>query len=375
MPSSSGAPSKGVLGLSAAACYREFRVNRTIYLVAILVLLAPVAQWLLQLEAVLSLPGAFLVAGHTSVHAAMRSTLLPFGQGSNYFEGFTGLDVIVAGALGIGLFAYDRLTGGLFYSLEGPLRRREAFLVKVLFGTAGILLPTVIAAAGTVIAAGVSANADLTGLILLRFAFQAAGQLNLFATALAMGAAMSTALSCIATATWAGLPSLLQGLVSVLFWVERRHAITVGGHRMLAFVLRPIAPWVPGLWQALPNLSPFLPNGFFGYTQLAVAGLFAWLVAWAALMLWQGPSWWERAPFERLRDAVFFPFLWNVYYAFLSLVTALVLTALITRGTVQGAGWGLIYALLFIAGWFFWRYAIRRQGRRTAWRHALSARS
>jgi len=364
VPSSNGMPDsrdRGALLVSRAARYRELRVDRAIYVLGSLALLAP---WALWLQGLWSMPQAALAVDHTTLNAFMRLNLQGFAQGS---AGSTAtFDLLVATAMGIALFAYDRFAGGLFYSLEGPLSRREVLVAKVVFGSASILLVATVSTLGTVLTAVLSGNAPLAGAVLLRCLFDATGQLSLFATALAMGTAMSTVFSVVATATWILLPSLLQSLLSNLFLVPGKQVVTLvpGGQRVPVTTVRFAAPWIAHLAQVLPNLSPFQPTGSYGWSLVAALALIAWFVAWMVLVLWLAYGWWERAPFERLRDAVFFPFLWNLYYAFLSLLSTLVLGALLTHGTVFGIAWAVIYLALFVAGWFFWRFVVIWRGGR-----------
>lgn len=366
MPSSNGTPSRGTLTLSAAARYRELRVNRAVYVLGVLVLLAPWALWLVQFQSVLSTPGPTLAAMHTTLAHLVRQNLQLFAQGST---GFATFDVFVAAALGIAVVGYDRMAGGLFYSLEGPLRRREVWLAKAFFGASAIVLVVALGTAAILLAAALSGNLDLTGPILLRALFDATGQLSLFATALAMGGAMGTVFSCLATGTWAGLPALVSGLVATVFvgpYVEQ-----LNGQPVTVLVTD---QWAWHLSQTLHNISPFQPGEFSQWPLYAFFALIALFVAWTALMAWLGPLWWDRAPFERLHDGVFFPALWNFYYAFLSLGSGLILTTLITGGaTIKGLGWAAIYAAVFVASWFFWRFVVTRRGRRAVWRQGAGA--
>lgn len=368
MPSSSGTPSSGPKATvvpSAAARYRELHVNRTVYVLGGLALLAPWLAWFLQLQADFGMPSAALAAmGGGTVHGYLEHVLQAFATGGGTFHTFT---LLVATALGIALFGYDRAAGGLFYSLETPLRRRDVLGAKALFGGAVVALAVAVGIAGSLAAAALSGNLALAGPILLRGLFDLTGQISLFATALAMGGAMGTVFSCLAAATWAGLPALFAGLLITLFAPPYQAVATP-----LRLVSGPAA-WAIHLAGELPLFSPFNPNGIGIWTPVAVLALVAWFVAWTALMIWQGSRWWERAAFERLHDGVFFPFLWNLYYALLSLGSGLFITTLLTHGSVQGLDWALIYAVLAAAGWFFWRFVITRHGRRAAWRQAVGS--
>ncbi len=366
MPSSTGtSSSRRRFAVSPAARYRELHVDRTIYLLGTLLLLAPWGLLLLNLWSEMHIAHWVLAANHTTLRAMMNSNL----QGFTQALGFGSFDLFVAAIMGLALFAYDRFAGGLFYSLEGPLRRREVFLAKAIFGAASILLEVVLGTAGTLLMAGLSGNQSLAGAILLRGLFDASGQLSLFATALAMGAAMDSVLSGIATAIWAGLPALGQSLLGQLFMVQGKQPMTLpGGQSVTVTTFKFIAPWIGSLAQSLPGLSPF-QQGFYGWPIGDVLAMIGWFIAWTVLLFWLGLGWWQRAPFERLHDAVFFPFLWNLYYAFLALLSGLVITQVVTRGMVRGLSWAAIYAALSVAGWFFWRFVVRRRGQSAGSRH------
>jgi len=360
VPSSNGMPSRSLwaLGVSPAARFRELRVNRTVYLLGFLLLIAPWALWFEGLQVELQTPAWILNLSHNTVTALIRISLQGFALGTNNATTFY---VAVAGAIGIALFGYDRYAGGLLYSLEGPLRRREVLTAKVLLGAIIILLPVAAGTAGALVFAELSRNPGLAGPIALRGLLDATGELSFFATAMAMGSAMGTVFSALAMVTWAALPALLQSLVSNLFLVPGSSVVILNGHRVATTTLRLPHPWIAHLAFALPYLSPLQPASP-PWPLAAVLGLVAWFVAWTALVLWLSYGWWERAPFERLRDAVFFPFLWNLYYAFLSLLSTLLLGAWLTHGAVYGVAWAAIYLALFVAGWFFWRYIVAWRG-------------
>ncbi len=360
MPNSSGMTSsrRAVFGMSPAARYRELRVNRAVYLLGLLLLCAPWAAWWNTLWNEMHVPASDFAAAFpnpTTLHAAMASILQQFTQGALGL--FVPFFLFAALALGLALFVNDRVVGGLLYSLEGPIRRGEVYAAKVLFGTTAVLLPALAGTTGIALFAVVSGNQVLVGAILLRGLFYATGAVSLFATALAMSCAMGAFLSAVAALTWAGLPSLLQSFVFNIFLMPAQPRMAFGPQNsLLAW------PWLAQLAMNLGNLSPFQTSTFPTWPAPASLALDAWFVAWTILLLWLASGWWRRAPFERLGDAVFFPFLWNVYYAFLSFLSALVLTALLTQGRVYGAAWAATFFGLFAVGWFFWRFVIMWRG-------------
>lgn len=312
--------------LSRAAFYREVTVNKGFYIAAALILVVP---WLL-----------FLYENRSDGLVLYRQTLSAWAQTGMLFATF---DLYVAAALGLALFGYDRLLGGLLASLEGPLDRGRVWLVKALLGGAVILAVSLLGTAALVLAASGAGDAQLIGPILLRALFETAGECMLFATALALSGAMSTVYAVFWTLTWMALPAITAGFAQNL--------------------LVPGPPWT----MSLVNLSPFQPGGFTGWSTIASLGLMAGYAGWTALMVWLGPKWWSRAPFEHLRDGYFFPSLWSVNDVAMSLLVGVIVTWIITRGFLTGLGWGALLLALSAASWlllFFVRHRIH--GRRPA---------
>jgi hypothetical protein len=312
---------------SPAARYREWQVNRSLYVAAVLTLLAPWALWAMAVMNLFSNPQP--IGPGDTLHSLMQPLLL--------FTFPLVIDLVGVAALGLVLFGYDRAVGGLRYALQGPLRRLDVWAAKALFGT--VIICSVMAA-GTVamlIVARASGNGDLSGRIIAHALFETGGQLELFMTALAMSGVMAPIFAGLATATWAILPTALSGLLQAV-WVNP-----------------PL--WVVSFNSILSNCSPFQTTPLFGPAQETL-WLGAAFLAWAALLAWAAPRWWTRAPFERLQEGFFFPWLWNVYYAFLAAVSALVVVTLLTRGSVHGPSWAALYGALSVAGWFFWRAVV-----------------
>jgi len=343
-----------------AARYREWRVNRSIYVTAAVALLAPWALWALPVIALFSTPQ--LVGPGETLQALMRPMFL--------FSFPLVISLVGAAVFGLALFGYDRTVGGLPYALEGPLRRRDVWLTKGFFGTVTICS---VMAAGTVamlVAAQASGNGALSGRILVDALFETGGQLELFMTALAMSGVMAPIFATLATATWALLPAALAGLVQ----------ITLAGTGLTPpspatqYAYVSVAPWAVSLSNFLSNCSPFQSTPLFTWPPHDVLLLGAAFLAWAGFLAWRAPRWWAGAPFERLQDGFFLPGLWNVYYAFLAAVSALILVTVLTRGTVQGLAWSGLYAALFAAGWFFWRAVVIRRVNPPQARRAAPAR-
>ncbi len=354
MPSFAGTPRSALFWPGPAARYRELRANWGIALLAVLVLLAPWALALSALEAVRTMPRPLLAAQGLTLHLLLHDALVGAIEGSS---GLITVPCLVAAALGIALFAHDRIDGGLFSALEGPLARREAWLAKAIFGAVVIGAGAAVGTATLLYATLATGNADLVGPVLLSALVALTGELSLFVTGLALAGALSTALSALGTATWAALPALAGGLVETVF-VRPYAQPLASGH--LATVLVPTA-WATTFGQALTNLSPFRPDGLAGWSPWEVMALVAWFVLWTGLLTWQGLGWWQKAPFERLHDTVFFPSLWNLYDAWLGLATGLVATTVATGGEVKGPAWVAVYGATSLVAALAWRSALRHR--------------
>ncbi len=354
---------------SPAVRYRERRVNRAVYGLGLLALLIPWLFWSLQLHAELSVPASMLARSGLTLRSFMHGNLLLFASnpGSPFL---LGVFLLASAAIGIGLVENDRMTGALFYTLEGPVRRRDLWGVKVLGGGLAIVSVAAFGTACTLAAAAASDNLGLALPILARGLGDAVYGLSFFASALAMGGAMAAVFSVIAVGTWAFLPTALAGLVTVLFQRQvTRYVVLAGGQRITVRSMTFLSPWLAHLPSVLQGLSPF--SGLSAaWSPSAQAVLVVGYAVWTVFMVWLGIFAFDRAPFERLRDGFFFPPLWNVYFAFLALASGLLLTTIVTQGEILGLGWAAIYAAFAVSGFFFWRAAMKRRERRGAWRSA-----
>lgn len=327
-----------VAALPQAVVYREVRVNRGVYGLALAALLAP---WALALWLSLSAPQpalalSFLVRGY----AGMGGVQL--------------YQVAVAGLFGIGVVAHDRWQGGLVDVLEGPVRRRDLWLAKAGVG-ALVVLTASAAVAAAVVAAGVATGlGGMVGGVLLTASSRVGAQLAMFALALALGGAMAPAYAFAATLVCAALPALLGSLVATLF-VPLSYAY---GPLPAAGPPLPVR-WALDLSTFLPSLSPLVP---LGGLWLPLAAHAAWFLACTLGLVALGLRWWEAAPYERLRDAFFHPVLWGVYRLFLALATGFVAYVVIARGTGRGVAFAVTYGLLSFLAWLGWGAWWRRRG-------------
>jgi hypothetical protein len=317
---SSGGPSRARLGISAAAWYLEMHINWGLYGLIFAILVAP---WLFQ-----------WAVDHNSLESVLTRLA------SN--NGLAAFDVVVAGALGVGAFASDLSEGVLQYALEGPLRRRDAWLAKAALGSATIVAAVAVAALGTIVAA-LSTGGGPLGADLLRVMVMAGAELSLFLTALALCGAMRWTVAAVVATVWVLLPYLLAALV-----------VTAAG--------RPL----PAVTTVLTGLSPVgrtVSNGA-GPTVDALLHV-VWFLAWGIAMSLLALRWWERAALERLGDTVFFPAVWGLYYALYALTTAIVVVAVLSHHLVGLACFVAVVAV-FAGSWLVWRRVLGRRPRRAA---------
>jgi hypothetical protein len=337
-----------------AALYREWRVNRTLYLLAALAVVGPWALWLQdQLTAARPAASAQLMTAQRLIHLNLSGAVVG--------GAFTNWTVLVAAGLGVAVVAYDRLAGGLFVALEGPLTRRAVFGAKLLWGGAVLVGTAVLVTAAFVVTAWATGNAGLIGLLLLHGLYTVSAQGDAFATAVAVSTAMATVYSLVATGAWLAAPAVLGGLVTTLFTalIVRREAVTPTG-TTLVWSVHVAGPWVMPLAAGLPNLTP-LQLQWGGWPLWAQWALIAGFLAWAGFMVAMARRWGTAAPYERLHDGFFFPRLWPIYYAFLAAVTANAVMVLPGLSTLHGAEWAGVFVGIGGVLWFFWRWLVIRR--------------
>lgn len=339
MTHSNGNPSKR---RDHAVLYREWRANRSIYGIAFLAILAP---YLLSFMANTLSQNAY--AGYVG----------------NYIVGqFSIITFVVAGILGIAVMWHDRMGDHLADVLEGPVSRRQ-FIGAKIRGSAITLT-----ASGVMMALGVSAlcfaigRPQEIGVVLLRDFWLTSGALAIAMTSLAMASAMGSLLFAAAgTAVWPLLPILAGSVyLSMIF-----HS-TYPGHPVSQHALMRSNQ----IWAMIQHFSPFAPTvpfqhgSIFGYgvEYMAIAAAFGY----AAM------TWWYRAESERMRDPMVFPFLWNLYYAALALLTGGMGSVIVIHFYFASSASSLplyvFWSIFALVGWFVWRWAHLWIGRRTTLR-------
>lgn len=326
-----------IFPLSRAVRYREFRINRAVYLGTGVLMVLP---WIVQL------------ANNTWVwnrltKQVLQSTIFGYVNGALAFSVW---DVMLAGFLGVAVWWNDRSRGRLGLTLEGPVTRREALLAKfwMTWGTiAATSLLNGILLVVTVVLSGLNGWA---GPVLVKTLLLLTVETVVAAATIAFGAAMGSAIFAAITTAIVGVIPLVAASVVTHFayppWPARPQ------------------PWLAALMNALSRLSPFTFD--YGTVSLSVSHSALFLLG-SVLLACFALRWWDRAPQERFHDPVFFPALWYAVYAFLAVLSAFVTAALIqplvfppTRETWQFVA---EFAAFAVIEWFMWRAIMRRIGR------------
>lgn len=314
-------------GLWLAARYREWHVNRMLYVAAAVILVAPTLLTLLT--------------NSREPWGYARGQLA--GQVLNYTSGYTGtwseILILFAGILGIALFWNDRSRGRLDVMLEGPMPRRLMLWAKFYWGVLtvwAVATTLCLAMAVTALAVG---HPDWMGPIVVRSLIHAASGTALLVTSVGLGAAMgSVVLTAMGTGVWLLAPVTLASLV---------YALQLG-------VFGKMTPET--VMVAIQRLSPVAPTPPQGWVGVVYAGYF---LAWAIFVGNRALKWWDRAPWERFHDPVYFPVMWNFFYALWALLSGLVLTmvGLLLFSPTGTTTVNFLVGSLIIAvpGWFFWR--------------------
>lgn len=320
-----------------AVYYREWRMNRALYLVAGLLTILPSAP--------------VLWSPFTVPHRFIRQLLTAFVVSNAHGAGGASVTwgILLAGVLGLGVFWNDRRRDGLEAALEGPLSRRALMAGKLFMG-----FQIVTAAQGllfllwTVIAISVG-QARLIGPLASGAILTLMASACVFTLTLAWSAVMGSPFFVALTTTlWLLVPRVVATVVVNLTYAARMTMPEAAAMTATVTHIRWFSPLV--------NFYP--ANG----QALLYAGYFA---LWAVAGAWAAFSWWDRVPFERLQAPLCFPGLWNGVYALLALVSGFVFA---TIGRIWGLGGGTepgLYArtlALAILLWWLWRWILTRVG-------------
>jgi hypothetical protein len=325
-------------GAMKAVYYREWRMNRALYLLVGLLTILPSAP---VLWSPLTLP-----------HRFIRELLTEFVVSNAHGTGGASvtLGILLAGALGLGVFWNDRRQDGLEAALEGPLSRRALMAGKLFTG-----FQVIIAAQGLlfllwmVIAVSVGKGHLIgslaSGAILTLMASGCVFTLTLAWSAV-MGSPFFVALT---TTLWLLIPRVVATMVVNLTYAARRMTI----------------PEAAAMNATVTHIRWFSPlTGFYPANGQALlyAGYFA---LWAIFGAWAAFSWWDRVPFERLHAPLCFPGLWNAVYALLALVSGFVLANVARSWGFGGGTAPELYACTLVLAallWWLWRWILIRVG-------------
>ncbi len=322
----SGTPSPSSV---RAIRYRERRANRALYIGAMILMGLPWA-WELITTA--------LSPWNSYTVMYLKDIILMFtGNQPNplYY------DIIVAGLLGIGLVWNDRGRGFLDHVLEGPVTRRQIFLTKVLFG-----ICTIVAAfLGILIAMGITLisihKLGLIDAVLERSILATAAGVLVFMIVMSLTSAIG---SVVFTAIAAGLASMVPQLTAALY------VLAVGGWT------HPITSSQQNVYVLIQQFSPLPPNYPLGPFQLIFTAVFAVL---SLLLGSLGLRWWSRVAQERFHEPFLFPWLWNLFYASLAIVSGGILDGVANASLrySQVSVWifPAVWAGLAFILWFVWR--------------------
>ncbi len=313
-----------------AVSFREWRVNRSLYITAAAVMLFP---WILILSTSIGGPGGELLE--------LRAIV-----GDNAGLGpMNGWITALAGLLAVGVFWNDRSRGGLDTSMEGPVSRRALLMAKIrlgIFTITGVWVLLFVTLAFIALAIG---QAGLIGPLVVAALWSLCSAVALYMVTVSFGAAMgSVFFTVLASLLWVLLPRIADSVVFqlTLGFGQRLSLATATGWETTLIDIR----WFSVLTDGRPT----------GWVAVLYAGYFA---AWALFVGWRALAWWERTPMERFHDPFYYPQLWNFWYAFLAILSGMFVAAL----TIPNAGsQARLYVGALVFGvplWFLWRWIWR----------------
>ncbi len=339
MRHSNGNPSKR---RDQAVLYREWRANRSLYGIALLATLSP--YLLTFMTNSLSQPAYSRYVG-------------------NYIVGqFSVIAFVVAAGLGIAVMWHDRIGDHLADVLEGPVSRRQFIWAKIRWSGLTLMVPGVIMALWVSVLCFAIGRPQAIGAVLLRDFWLTSGALAIAMTSLAMASAMGSLLFAAAgTAVWPLLPVLAGSVYLSMVYSSTRPGHGLSQRAMIR---------ANQTWAMIQHFSPFAPTVPFQHGSIFGYGVE--YVAMAAVFGYAAMTWWHRAESERMRDPMVFPFLWNLYYAALALLTGGMGAAIVMhfyyQSSVSPLPLYVFWSIFALGGWFFWRWAHLWIGRRTTLR-------
>jgi len=317
--------------LTSGVRYREWRTNRVLYIVVGVILVIP---WALEVMMNIGPNDQSFLRSMVGGYALETDATLFLGMG-------------LVALFGIGLMWNDRGRGALEPVLDGPVSRRAVLVAKMWFSSK-MLVTVYVVISILMLGLAWSFGIDhLMGPILLRSLFLFAMQLGIVWTALAVATAIgSVVFAAMAMAILAVIPLGLGSLIVTLVLYFTRG----GAFPYWSLVMRNVA-------MHLSAVAPTYPTGSSQILFAAAA------MVWAVIAATGGLFWWERAPQERFHEPFAFPWLWNLFYGMLAIITALVGGLIITVKLHSGTGFAISAGCLAVIGWFFWRWIVLFMGR------------
>ena len=324
MKGSNGMPSRS---LAQAIRYRELRAHRMLYIGALMLMVLPATVQVVG--------GSWTWNAYTPTY--LKDIVLSFAKNDPTLIYFS---TIIAGLFAIGLVWSDRGHGDLDWLLEGPAPRRQIFLTKVLCG-----ISTIIAAYLWILAAmGITVlsihKLELLPAVLERSLLGAAVGVFMFMIIISLTSAIG---SVVLTVIAAGLASMIPQSVALVY--------------RLVVVHSTITIMQENIYTTLQQFSPLPPDYPTGSSQLIFTAVFA---GFAYLLGRLGLRWWSRAALERFHEPFLFPWLWNVFYAFLAVISGLFVDGIMALRLQYSQVWIFVAAWggLAVVLWFVWRRLI-----------------
>lgn len=280
--------------ISPALGYREWLTNRSLYVTAGLLLVAP-WMWLVWRTD----------TTHTSrfftPQSEMRDTIHSYVHNNYHVLYFA----LIAGLLGMGIMWHDRVRGRLSYALEGPVPRCDALQVKMFYGFLTIAAANAVNATVMLVGAALIGVQGVAGGILWASLWAILLRWTVFMTALAMSTLIGNA----------AYIAIASTLITAFPWMVSKFATHWYGYYGLP------TPRIAGL---IAQLSPLtVPFHLLLPPTVPQVLLGTWFILWGAAWAFLARVFWDRVPFERFTEPVFFPVLWNGVYAIYASFSAL----------------------------------------------------
>lgn len=309
--------------LIPALAFREFRINRGLYLFSAIAILAPWGYFVLFPPDNLTLSSHMYWHGIVQEYTALRV---------RYF------DAMVSGLLGIAVFWHDRVRGHLTIMLEGPVRRRDLLWTKMVFTAATLFMTSGVITIGLmamVLSHGFPHDvATIAAQSLSLTSINLATTWTTLATTTIVGSAI---LSVMAFGLWSISPIIIALMIG-------QRIIPVPQPNHWATIISRLSPFPPYISSSPPS---------WGYT----AAFFIWSFIIAALGFW----WWDLAPWETLDQPFPFAIQWQILYAILAFFSGLVLLDPIFLMhqipiSLQRTIWGMVG----LGGFYIWRWIFHK---------------